>query len=63
MSLTRHKLRELSKAVSHALRHEPLLYELELDDEKWVSVDHLIRGLQTERAGWQGLTRDDLAEG
>jgi putative RNA 2'-phosphotransferase len=24
---------ELNKAVSHALRHEPWLYKLELDDE------------------------------
>ena len=27
--------RELSKTISHALRHEPWLYELELDDEGW----------------------------
>ncbi len=27
------KLDELSKVLSHALRHEPWLYELELDDE------------------------------
>ena len=33
---------ELSRAVSHALRHQPWLYELELDDEGWVQVgiDH-----------------------
>jgi putative RNA 2'-phosphotransferase len=27
--------KDLSKVVSHALRHEPWLYELELDEEGW----------------------------
>lgn len=35
-------LSELSRVVSHALRHEPWLYELELDDAGWVSVDELL---------------------
>ena len=30
---------DLSEAVSHALRHEPWLYELELDDAGWAPVD------------------------
>jgi putative RNA 2'-phosphotransferase len=29
---------ELSEVFSHALRHEPWLYELELDDEGWASL-------------------------
>lgn len=29
----------LSRLVSHALRHEPWIYELELDDEGWVPID------------------------
>ena len=33
---------KLSKMMSHALRHEPWIYELELDDESWVPVDDLI---------------------
>jgi len=28
----------LSKTVAHALRHEPWLYELELDEEGWTPV-------------------------
>src|SRR5688572_21548763 len=30
---------EVSKALSHARRHDPWLYELELDDEGWASLD------------------------
>lgn len=36
---------ELSRTVSHALRHEPWLYELELDEEGWVPVDQLLGAL------------------
>ncbi|HZX88363.1 MAG TPA: RNA 2'-phosphotransferase [Reyranella sp.] len=43
------KLNDLSRAVSHALRHEPWLYELELDEEGWTSVDALIAALQLDR--------------
>ena len=35
----------LSRVVSHALRHEPWLYELELDEDGWVG------------GGWAKLTR------
>lgn len=38
----------LSRAVSHALRHEPWLYELELDEEGWVAVEALTAALQDE---------------
>lgn len=38
----------LSKTVSHALRHEPWLYELELDDEGWVAVSQLLESLRSE---------------
>lgn len=32
----------LSRVVSHALRHEPWLYELELDARGWTSMDALV---------------------
>lgn len=32
----------LSKTISHALRHEPWLYELELDNEGWAPTTQLI---------------------
>jgi putative RNA 2'-phosphotransferase len=37
----------LSKTVSHALRHEPWLYELELDDEGWVPLQQLLMSLRS----------------
>lgn len=52
----------LSKAVSYALRHEPWLYELELDDEGWVSVDELLSALRTEKPEWSVVSETDLAE-
>ncbi|NTW40943.1 MAG: RNA 2'-phosphotransferase, partial [Cellulomonadaceae bacterium] len=37
---------DLSRVVSHALRHEPWLYELELDEAGWVSVQSLVEALR-----------------
>ncbi len=55
------RLVRLSKTVSHALRHEPWLYELELDDAGWVPVSALLQALQGDRAEWSGVSHDDLA--
>jgi putative RNA 2'-phosphotransferase len=54
-------LTDLSRAVSHALRHEPWLYELELDDEGWTDVDALLRALAAESKKWTGVSPEDLA--
>ncbi|WP_276202955.1 hypothetical protein [Jiangella muralis] len=37
---------DLTRVVSHALRYEPWLYELELDDESWAPVDQLLATLR-----------------
>ncbi len=52
----------LSKAVSHALRHEPWLYELELDEEGWVPVAHLVDAFRDVSRQWPDLTAADLEE-
>ncbi|WP_230635842.1 RNA 2'-phosphotransferase [Sphingomonas sp. Leaf4] len=54
-------LTPLSRVVSHALRHEPWLYELELDDSGWVSVDALLAALRAEKPAWAGLSEADLS--
>jgi putative RNA 2'-phosphotransferase len=51
---------ELSKILSHALRHEPWLYELELDDEGWASLDTVLMALREERAEWRELSKTDV---
>ena len=58
MSKVRHD--ELSKVLSHALRHEPWLYELELDDEGWASFEAVLGALREERAEWRDLSRADV---
>ena len=52
----------VSKAMSHALRHEPWLYELELDVEGWVGVDDLVAALRRQGADWSEVTVEDLVE-
>ncbi|MFZ6044718.1 RNA 2'-phosphotransferase [Pseudomonas sp. CR3202] len=52
----------LSRIASHALRHEPWLYELELDDEGWVPVEELLSALRAEKPEWSSLSEADLNE-
>ena len=52
----------LSRVLSHALRHEPWLYELELDADGWVAVEAVLAALREERADWRDLAETDLAE-
>lgn len=53
---------ELSRTVSHALRHDPESYGLSLDSEGWVAADDLLAALAARSAHWQGLTQGDLYE-
>ncbi len=50
----------LSRCMSHALRHEPWIYELELDDEGWASVEVLLESLRTQRQDWNELEVSDF---
>jgi putative RNA 2'-phosphotransferase len=56
------ELVRLSKTVSHALRHAPWQYELELDAEGWVTVDALLTALRERRPAWESLRAEHLAE-
>ena len=53
---------KLSKTISRALRHVPWLYELELDDEGWVSVEQLLESLRADDERWSELAEPDLEE-
>jgi putative RNA 2'-phosphotransferase len=54
------ELVQLSKTISHALRHEPWLYELELDEEGWTSLEALLDSLRRERPRWNNITAREI---
>ena len=56
------KLTRISRIVSHALRHEPWAYELELDEQGWTDVEVLLAALRRESPEWADLTERDLVE-
>jgi putative RNA 2'-phosphotransferase len=47
----------LSRVVSHVLRHEPWLFELELDEAGWVGVDELIVAIRGSGPEWSAVDR------
>lgn len=51
---------ELSKEIAYALRHAPWEYELEMDDEGWVSIEQLLSSLHEDEK-WKNLSENDLA--
>jgi putative RNA 2'-phosphotransferase len=51
---------KLSQVISHALRHEPWLYELELDTEGWVSLNSLVDSLRLQHKDWKDLSENDV---
>lgn len=53
--------RQLSKTVAHAIRHAPHLYELELDDQGWVNIEHLLDALRSRRKAWRHIGIQELA--
>jgi putative RNA 2'-phosphotransferase len=52
----------LSKVLAHALRHEPWLYELELDAEGWVPLEDVLAALRASRPAWTGLARSHVEQ-
>lgn len=50
----------LSKTISHALRHQPEAYGLQLDPEGWVAVDTLLAALSARRKAWRNVSIDDI---
>ncbi len=54
--------KKLSKMLSHALRHAPWLYELELDAEGWTPIEAVLSAAAEANSHWVGLTESDLAQ-
>ncbi|MEN9665337.1 MAG: hypothetical protein RLZZ326_1700, partial [Planctomycetota bacterium] len=62
MERTTKRLAELSRVLSHALRHEPWQYDIEIDASGWVGLPELIEMLRTKRPEWSDLTEADLED-
>ena len=62
MGISTSSYNKLSKTISHALRHEPWLYELELDDQGWVPLSLLLESLRCENEDWKTITQPDVEE-
>ncbi len=60
MNLTKNKLNNLSRVFSHALRHEPGLYNLELDNEGGAFIDELIASLNIFKKYHGTITLNDI---
>lgn len=55
-------LTKLSRTMSHALRHAPQQYGLELDNEGWVSIDTLLEALRRHQRSWRHLQFEQLEQ-
>ncbi len=53
---------DLSRTISHALRHEPWIYELEIDDSGWVGIESLLDSLRPLKPQWSNLSMEDLEQ-
>ena len=53
-------LRDLSRLISHALRHEPESYGIRLDAYGWVGIGDLIAALRMADPRWRDVTEVDL---
>jgi len=51
---------ELSRTVSHALRHDPSAYGVHLDTEGWVDVDELLAAIGRRKKSLAGATEQQL---
>jgi putative RNA 2'-phosphotransferase len=60
ISFSRIESTELSRALSHALRHEPWLYEIELDDEGWAHLETVAAALRRQQSSWANLTAEHI---
>lgn len=53
---------QLSKTISHALRHEPASYGLTLDETDSVALDDLVAALRNARKEFSKVDEFDIVE-
>ena len=51
---------QLSRALSHMLRHRPDLYGIALDEAGWAPIDSVIAALARHKPHWRDLSPDDI---
>ena len=51
---------KLSKIISHALRHEPEKYCIVLDQDGWVDINSLLKGIQENVEEFKSIDLDDI---
>jgi putative RNA 2'-phosphotransferase len=51
---------ELSKAISHALRHKPEEYGINLDKDGWIELGILIEALKAKSSTFSDLNENDV---
>jgi putative RNA 2'-phosphotransferase len=54
------KAEAISRVASHALRHAPADYGLQLDEQGWVPIDELIDVMRKQGSEWASISRLDL---
>jgi putative RNA 2'-phosphotransferase len=54
------KAEAISRVASHALRHAPADYGLQLDEQGWVPIDELINAMRKQGSEWASISRLDL---
>lgn len=57
---SRDDLIRLSRTVSHALRHAPEEYGIQLDGSGWIEIAELLKALQDKSKHWNDLAAEDL---
>lgn len=53
---------ELSKVISHALRHEPDRYNVELSKGGWVVLVDLVKGIRNNITDFAHITENDIID-
>jgi putative RNA 2'-phosphotransferase len=53
------RLVQLSTLLAKVLRHDPWLFDLEMDDDGWVSVESLLKALHDQKR-WRDVTVADF---
>ena len=50
----------VSRLLSHALRHEPWKYQIDLDEDGWATIGQVIAAIQEQGPAWRKVGTDDL---